>query len=322
MSDAVVFCTERYASMARDLCEHPGFTPGTIDRHRFPDGERYLRITSDVAGRDVVLLGGTVDEADTLEIYDLACALVHMGAHILTLVIPWYGYQTMERATKGGEVVVAKTRARLLSSIPIAGSGNRIVLVDLHSEGIPQYFDGNVRPVHLYLKALILPMIRELGGQGFVLGATDAGRAKWVESLANDLGIDAAFVFKRRLSGDETEVTALAADVKGKTVVIYDDMIRTGGSLIGAARAFLTAGAERIAAVTTHGLFPGDALAKLEQSGLFSGIACTDTHPSAPPLAGEFLHVEPIAGHLAWALGPEGLATLQTKGVGAEGGGS
>ena len=316
MSDALVFCTERYAAMAEALCEQQGFSLGALERYRFPDGERYLRVATDVAGRDVVLLGGTVDEADTLEIYDLGCALVHMGAHILTLVIPWYGYQTMERATRSGEVVVAKTRARLLSSIPIAGSGNRVVLVDLHAEGIPQYFSGNIRPVHLYLKALTLPMIQRLGDpdgteEPFVLGATDAGRAKWVESLANDLGVDAAFVFKRRVSGDGTEVTALAADVRGKTVVIYDDMIRTGGSLIGAAKAFLEAGAKRIAAVTTHGVFPGNALERLRDSGHFSGVACTDTYPRAVSLADDFLHVEPIAAHLAWALGPRGLAPLQ-----------
>ena len=307
----VVFATEPYERMKRAMCAAGGFDPGAIERHPFPDGERYLRLETEVAGRDVVLLGGTVDDRSTLEIYDLACALVHAGAHILTLVLPWYGYQTMERAVNPGEVVVAKTRARLLSSIPIAGSGNRIVLVDLHAEGIPHYFDGSIRPVHLYLKSLTLPMIQQLGGERFAVGATDAGRAKWVESLANDLAVDAAFVFKRRLSGDATEVTAMAADVGGKTVVIYDDMIRTGGSLMGAARAFLEAGAERIAAVCTHGVFPAGSLERLEASGLFSGIACTDSHPNALPLAGDFLHVEPIAPLLAEALGPEGPAALR-----------
>jgi len=318
-AEAVVFSTEAYSAMRDALCEASGFEAGVIEKSRFSDGERYLRIVTDVAGRDVVLLGGTVDEAATLEIYDLACALVHGGAHILTLVIPWYGYQTMERAVKPGEVVVAKTRARLLSSIPTAGSGNRVVLVDLHAEGIPHYFDGSIRPVHLYMTPLTLPMIRRLGGESFAVGATDAGRAKWVESLANDLGVEAGFVFKRRVSKDQTEVTALSADVSGKTVVIYDDMIRTGGSLMGAARAFLDAGAEKIAAVCTHGVFPGDALERLERSGLFAGIACTDTHPHARPLASDFLHVEPIAPILAQALGPDGLVTLHRRGVSQNG---
>ena len=317
----VVFTTERYAPLGRALCAHEGFIPGELERQRFPDGEHYRRILTDVAGRDVVVLAGTVDEADTLEIYDVACALVHLGAHILTLAIPWYGYQTMERAQKPGEVVTAKTRARLLSSIPIAGSGNRAVLLDLHSEGIPQYFTGNIRPVHLSARAMVLAQIRELvremgadpdAGE-YVVASTDAGRAKWVESLANDLGVDAAFVFKRRLSGNETEVTALAADVRDKPVVIYDDMIRTGGSLIGAAEAFRRAGASGIAAVATHGVLPGDALERIRQSGHFHGVRCTDSHPRARELAHDsdgFFQVVSVADLFASALGPGGMATL------------
>lgn len=291
----LVFSTTRYDYMAEQLRELSGFGRGEVERNEFPDGEHYRRVASDVTGKDVVLLGGTVNDADTLEIYDLACAIVHGGAHMLTLVLPWYGYQTMERAIRPGEVVVAKTRARLLSSIPIAGSGNRVVLVDLHSEGITQYFSGNIWPVHLYAKPLILPLIRELGGDDFVLAATDAGRAKWVESLANDLRVDAGFVFKRRMSGDQTEVTALAADVEGKNVVIYDDMIRTGGSLIGAARAFRDAGAAKISAVCTHAVLPGDALGRIEATGLFDAVACTDSHARVREIDSDFLRVAPLA---------------------------
>lgn len=302
-----VLCTERYAYLREAICRFDGFVPADVERRTFPDGERYLRILDDHQGTDAILLGGTVDEADTLEIYDLACALVHQGVHTLTLVMPWFGYQTMERAVKPGEVVTAKTRARLLSSIPLAGSGNRILLVDLHSEGITQYFSGSLRPSHLYAKAIVLDLIRELGGDDFILGATDAGRAKWVESLANDLGIDAAFVFKRRVSGDKTEVTALAADVTGKRVVIYDDMIRTGGSLLGAAQAFLDSGATDIAAVCTHAVLPGDALGRIEGSGLLRALACTDAHPRALELGpSSFLRVESIAGLLADTLNPKG----------------
>ncbi|MEM9069967.1 MAG: ribose-phosphate diphosphokinase [Myxococcota bacterium] len=308
---AVVFSTERYAYLRDILCKDPRLEAGTIERRTFPDGEKYRRVEGSLSGKDVILLGGTVDDADTLEIYDLACCVVHRGAHILTLAIPWFGYQTMERAVLPGEVVTAKTRARLLSAIPIAGSGNRAVMIDLHSEGITQYFSGNIRPVHLYAKPVTLKLIRELAGEDdFVLAATDAGRAKWVESLANDLGVNAGFVFKRRVSGERTEVTALAADVQGKVVVIYDDMIRTGGSLLGAAKAFLAAGAKRIAAVSTHGVLPGNALARLKESGLLSAVGCTDTHPRAveltkAPEAKDFLRVESIAPLLADALLPK-----------------
>ncbi|NOY93938.1 MAG: ribose-phosphate pyrophosphokinase [Deltaproteobacteria bacterium] len=294
-----LYATQAYALLGRALMDRGDFEGGVVEARLFPDGERYRRIESVADGRDVILLGGTIDDQSTLELFDLACALVHRGAHTLTLVIPFFGYQTMERAVRPGEVVVAKTRARLLSSIPLAGSGNRAVLLDLHSEGITHYFSDPIRPVHLYAQPVVLELIRELAAEtdadSFVLGATDAGRAKWVEHLANQLGVDAAFVFKRRLDGERTEVTAMSADVRGREVVLYDDMIRTGGSLLGAARAYLDAGASGVSAVCTHGVFPGEALAKLRASGLLRAIAATDSHPNASALAGDFLRVRSVA---------------------------
>ena len=132
-------------------------------------------------------------------------------------------------------------------------------------------------------------------------------RAKWVQSLANDLGVPASFVFKRRVSGEETEVAAVSAQVGGKAVVIYDDMIRTGGSPINAANAYKAAGASSLGAVTTHGVFPGDSLQKIRESGLFSTVICTDSHPRAREVAEKFtgfLTVEPVAGvFLPWLEG-------------------
>ena len=296
----LLFATERYQELGEDIAGAGDFDLGVVERRVFPDEERYRRIESDCARRDVVLVGGTVDDIDMLEIYDLACGLVHLGVHTLTLVLPWFGYQTMERASKRGEIVAAKNRARMLSSIPTAGSGNRAVLIDLHSEGIPQYFSGDIRPVHLQARSVVLQAIRDFGGEDFVLGATDAGRAKWVESLANDLLVDAAFVFKRRLSDTQTEITALAADVQDRPVVIYDDMIRTGGSLISAARSYEEAGASEVYAVCTHGVFAQESLERIRDSGALEGIACTNTRPHVQALAdGDFLRVYSVADLIA-----------------------
>lgn len=301
----IVFHTLAYQALADAVCAAGGFQRGDVDVERFPDGERYQRVLSPVDGGDVVIIGGTPTDADTVELYDLASGVVEAGAQRLTLVIPFFGYATMERATKSGEVVTAKTRARLLSSIPLPGSGSRVMLVDLHTDGIPYYFEGGIRPFHVYAKPVILEAVRQLAGDGgeFVVACTDAGRAKWVESLANDLGVDAAFVFKRRTSGQDTQVLAVSADVKGKHVVIYDDMIRTGGSLLGAARAYQQAGARRISAVATHGVLPGNALEKLRASGLLDRVVVTDTHPRALQLRGDFLQILSVAPLLAERLG-------------------
>src|SRR6185437_4725176 len=189
--------------------------------------------------------------------------------------------------------------ARLLSSIPQASRGTQVFLLDLHVASIAHYFEGGIRPVHVYAKDLVTAAARRFGGDDFVLACTDAGRAKWVESLANDLGVEAAFVYKRRTSGSETHVTGVSAQVAGKRVVIYDDMIRTGGSLVTAAQAYRDAGAVAIDAIATHGLFPGDSLARIQATGLFGQVATTDSHPRARALASDFLHVASTAELLA-----------------------
>lgn len=302
---SLVFSTTRYAYLANELVHLvPNAQLGRVETSAFPDGERYQRVIDAAHSRDVVLVGGTVDDEATLELFDLACGLVAQGARRLTLVVPYFGHSTMERAVKAGEVVTAKTRARLLSSIPLAPAGNRVVLADLHADGIPYYFEGGIRPIHVYAKDVIMELARELGGDDIVLACTDAGRAKWVESLANDMGVPASFVFKRRLDGSHTEVRAVSAQVENRCVVIYDDMIRTGGSLVGAAKAYKDAGARKLVALTTHGLFPGGSAAALANTGLFSAIACTNTHPNALHIQG--VRVASIAKTLASALRTDG----------------
>ena len=295
MTAPLVFAVAAYDYLGRAIAAQGGWQLGDVTRRTFPDGEHYLRVDTDAADRDVILVGGTSDDAATLELYDLACGLVTGGAYRLRLVIPFFGYSTMERAVRHGEVVTAKTRARLLSSIPQASRGTQVFLLDLHVDAVAYYFEGGMRPIHVYGKRLVTAAARQLGGNDFVLACTDAGRAKWVESLANDLGVGVAFVYKRRISGEDTEVTGVSAQVAGKRVVIYDDMIRTGGSLIAAARAYRDAGATAIDAIATHGVFPGDSLASIRATGLFGRIVTTDSHPRAHALRDDFLEVASTA---------------------------
>lgn len=285
----IILSTKNYEYLAKQIADNLGLNLGKKQVEYFPDQERYMRIDEDLINQNVIIIGGTISDSDTLEIYDLACACVKYGAKSLTLVIPFYGYSTMERATKPGEVVPGKTRARLLSSIPKSPLGNKILLLDLHSEGIPYYFENDVQAFHLYAKKVLIEKMKAISAD-FVLAATDAGRAKWVESLAKEIGVSPAFVYKQRLSGSQTTVTGVNAQVKDKVVIIYDDMIRTGSSLIGAAQAYKNAGAKEIYALTTHGLFPeakqpdGSVLKsidKLNNSGLFNGIYATNSHPNA-----------------------------------------
>lgn len=302
----ILFSIPGYEAFADSLATALGADIGRVDRVRFPDGELYQRIESRLSSRDAIVVGGTHDDASTLTLFDLSCALAKYGARRLDLVVPYFGYSTMERATYEGEVVTAKTRARLLSAVPAAPFGNRIWCLDLHSEGLPHYFEGHAVSRHLSGKSVLLPHIAALGGPDLVLGSTDAGRAKWVQGLAQDLRCQAAIITKRRMSGSETQVTSVSCDVAGKNVVIYDDMIRTGGSLLGAAHAYREAGAKRIDVVATHGVFPGEAFARLRASGLFASVSCTNTHPRAAALAADGLQVLDVSGVFAAAIAEEG----------------
>ena len=161
-----------------------------------------------------------------------------------------------------------------------------------------------IKALALPIEGWLVPFVRRLAeGQDVVLGSVDVGRAKWVERMASRLGVSAAFAHKRRLGPDRTEVVALLADVKDRHVILMDDMIRSGSSMLGAAAAYRAAGARRVSAYATHGVLPGDALARLEASGLLTHLTTTDSHPSALRQAGAFLEVLTIAPWLAAHLG-------------------
>lgn len=290
----LIFSIQSYSALADRVASLGDWERGRVLVDHFPDGERYQRVETSVRGRDVVCLGGTIDDSSTLELFDLANELAN-EARSLTLILPYFGYSTMERSTAAGEIVTAKTRARLLSAIPAADLGNHLVFVDLHAAGIPHYLEGGVRHTHLYAKEAVQKLCRQVGGEDFVLASTDSGRAHWVESLANEMGVGMSFVFKQRLSGASTQVRAVQALVEGRKVVIYDDMIRTGGSLLTAARAYLESGAREVHAVATHAIFPGNSLERITSSGLIRSLGVTDSHPRALQLQHSQVQVESIA---------------------------
>ena len=165
----LIFSTAADAPLAEKLCALGVGVPGDIERETFPDGERGLRLASRVVDSDAFLVGGTGSDADTLELYDLGCALVEYGVHALTLVVPYFGYSTQERPSKEGESVTAKNRARLLSSIPLPDGGLRVLLVDLHTAGLPFYFEGGLRPVHVTARSLFAEAIRAHAPGGCVV---------------------------------------------------------------------------------------------------------------------------------------------------------
>jgi ribose-phosphate pyrophosphokinase len=281
--------SESSALFAGRLAGCLGVELAPIERQRFPDGESYLRFAGadrfDLLGHDVVLVAATESQTSIDELYRLSCAAVKGGARSLILVIPYFGYSTMERATRPGEVVTAKVIARQLSAIPGAARGNWVLLMDLHAAGIVYYFEGDTVSMELYAEPCILEGIGNLHLTAPCLASTDMGRAKWVEVFANRLHAPVALIHKKRISGSQTRISAVVGDVAGMDVIIFDDMIRTGGSLLQAAEAYLKAGARSVQAAATHLVLPPGTVERLEASPL-TKIIGTDTHPNHHLVAG------------------------------------
>ncbi len=269
------------------------FENGIIEYRTFEDGEFYQRIISDVRGREVVIVAGTISDTDTMELYDIASGCAQYGALSIELVIPYFGYSTMERATHYGEIVKAKNRATLLSEIPRTSLGTKVYLFDLHSEGIPYYFDSNIHTFHLRAEDIWKQWIADLSKPDIVIGSTDAGRAKWVEKLAQDTQSEAAFIYKKRTK-DGVTLSAINADVNQRSVVIYDDMIRSGKSMIQAIKSYQNQGAKEIFVIATHGLMENKCVKQMYDLGV-KRIAVTNSHPNTQHFTDDHVEVLDIA---------------------------
>jgi len=290
-----ILSSHPYDYLKRYLLKSEHFDNIDIESKTFPDGEHYYRIIhpEKISGKSAVYICGTTDDVAILEAYNVACTLVQEGCQSLHLVIPYFGYSTMERAVNSGESVSAKNIARLFSSIPISAIGNYIYLVDLHSFGVQYYFEQNIHPMHLTTDPIIDKMINDIrkNKKNVVLASADMGRAKWIEKISGRLNMNSAFIMKKRVSGVETEVLALNANVKNKDVILFDDMIRSGSSIIHAAEAYKSIGAKNIYVVCVHGVFVDDSIEKIKESGVIKAVYCTNTHPKAQNIQDDFVKV-------------------------------
>ena len=296
-----ILSSKKYEYLKQNILKQAEcFNDVCIENETFPDGEHYWKIIhpAQLHYKPAVYIAGTVDDESIFELYNVASTLVREQCSSLHIVIPYFGYSTMERATKDGEVVTAKNIANLISSIPQAPLGNFVYMMDLHSLGTQYYFENTIHPIHLISWNVIKKMLAPFG-KDIVLASTDMGRAKWIEKMGNELHLETAYIMKRRLSGSKTEVVALNAEVKNKDIVIFDDMIRSGTSLCQAAESYKNAGANNISVISVHGVFVPGALEKLKSSGVIKKILCTNTHVNAEKIKDDFVKVYDISEVIA-----------------------
>jgi len=279
-----VYSTASSSYLADIIASKLSAPRGNIIRKEFGDGEQYYRIDcqsrTELVGKDVIYVATTASDADFLELVRVGHAFAGYGTRRRIFFIPFLGYSTMERAVLPGEVVTTKVNCCLLSSIPNTGWGNTFVLVDVHQAGIVHYFEGPATRVELYAEPILLKGIEALGlvHDNMMFASADLGRPKWVESFAKNFNTEMAFIRKSR-DFEKIEVIDVVGDVKGKNVIIYDDMTRSGSTLVNAADAYLARGALTVYAVLSHLALNSEAVvALLEKSRIFK-IICTNTHP-------------------------------------------
>ncbi|MFO7167106.1 MAG: ribose-phosphate pyrophosphokinase [Chloroflexota bacterium] len=240
----------------------------------FKNGETRVKIEENVRGSDVFVVQPTCTPVNhhLMELLLIIDALRRASAARVTAVIPYYGYAKQEKKTTGREPISAKLVANLIRT---AGA-DRVLTMDLHAPAIEGFFDIPVD--HLQAGPLLAEYIRELNLPRPVVVSPDAGGVGRANGFRERIGAGLAIIAKQRPQPDIAEMIEMVGDVEGKTAVIVDDMISTGGTLAEAARALRERGATAVYACATHGIFAGDALEIMADSVLVETIV-TNTIP-------------------------------------------
>jgi ribose-phosphate pyrophosphokinase len=269
--------------LAARIASKLGVELGGMTLKTFANGEVYCRYQESVRGADVFIVQPTCGNTDTglsandalMELLVMIDAAVGGSAHRVIAVAPWYGYSRQDKKSAPREPISARLVARMLEAAGI----DRIVTMDLHSGQAQGFFQ---KPCdHMTALFMLTQYFADLNLEDLVIVAPDAGRVKLNKRFASKLGADLAILNKDRPDQQVAEISYVIGDVEGKTAVLVDDIIDTAGTLKAAARAVHDAGAKRVYAAATHGVFSGNAWENLAAADL-ERIVVTDTIPLPP----------------------------------------
>lgn len=239
---------------------------------RFPDGECYVRIDSESLDDDVVIIQNTYPDPCMIEMFLLQNAVRNMGARSITLVIPYFGYARQDRIFKPGEAESAKVMCKHLNL-----NCDRVFTIDIHKETTLDHFTCPHKDLkaasaiadYFNKKNIDLVLSPDIGA---------AGRAK---DVGQRLGVQYDHLEKTRLSGFDVRIAPANMDCRGKNILIVDDMISTGSTIIAAKQALVEAGASAVSVACTHGVFVNNALEKLRGNSLDVVMCCNTLENNA-----------------------------------------
>ncbi|MCH7612064.1 MAG: ribose-phosphate pyrophosphokinase [Candidatus Marinimicrobia bacterium] len=268
-----IFTGRSNPHLGMKIAENLNVPLGQLTIKDFADGEVWIKFEDNIRNRDVFVVQSTNAPArNILELVLILDAAVRASAKSVTAVIPYFGYARQDRK----DMPRVPISARVMVDMFTSAGANRIVSMDLHSTQIQGFaaipFD------HLYSRMVLLSKIKALGldPKKSVVLSPDVGSARMSQAYAKRLGMHFALIDKRRYSPNTAEVMHLIGDLKGKDVLIIDDMIDTAGTTVNAANASMENGAKSVTAVATHALLSGPAIERLKQSPI-SNLIVTDT---------------------------------------------
>jgi ribose-phosphate pyrophosphokinase len=275
-----VFSGRANIPLAEKIAQCLGDPLGKITLGNFPDGEISVKIDEDVRGRDIFLVQPTCPPVNEnlMELLIMLDSFKRASAARITAVLPYYGYARQDRKDVGRVPISAKLVANLVTT---AGA-NRVLALDLHAAQIQGFFDIPVD--HLHAAPVIADYIRslEIPQRDFVVLSPDEGSIKRALVYQKRLGGELTIVDKRRTSATQVRpANLIGSPLQGKTAVIFDDMISTGGSVVGAARVAREHGARAVYACAVHAVLAGPAVENLVRAPL-DQIVVTDSIPLSP----------------------------------------
>jgi len=273
-----VFAGRGSTDLANRVCRQMGIELCAARTTVFPDGELIVKLEEDVRGRDCYVVLSTCEPVNDnlMELCVAIDCLRRASAGRITAVIPYYGYARQDRKDEGRVPITAK----LVANMIVAAGAHRVMSIDLHAAQIQGFFDIPVD--HLSATPVFVEYFRKLKKTGelndLCLVSPDVGNVKVAESMANLLGGDLAIINKRRLSGSKVATGNLIGNVEGKTVLMFDDMISTAGTVCEAAKLVRERGAKDVIAAATHAVLVGPAVERLSSSPI-SRVVVTNTIP-------------------------------------------
>lgn len=259
--------------LAENIARSFGVKLGEVQVTEFSDGEFTVSFEENLRGNDVYIVQSTFPPAiNLLELLLMVDAAKRASARQITAVIPYFGFARQDRKDKPRVPITAKLIANLLTAAGV----QRLITIDLHADQIQGFFDVPVD--HLYASSIFLPYIKKLDLPNLIFASPDTGGTRRAASYAKALDTGFVICYKQRSRANKVDSMSLIGDVNGKDVLLFDDIIDTGGTITKAARLMMDKGAASVRGFCTHPILSGNAFEGIVNSA-FTELIVTDTIP-------------------------------------------